>query len=550
MTDATLADPIEMEVFANRLLTITEEMGHHLVRSSFSANIKERRDCSVALFDARGRLIAQAAHIPIHLGSLLGAVEAVLAKFPLAAMREGDAFVCNDAYLCQGTHLPDISIVTPVFHDGSPRFFAACLGHHADVGGAVPGSISPDAGSIFEEGIRIPATRLVRAGELDTGLLELIAHNTREPEDRILDIEVQIATNGVGVAGLRRLIDRMGIEAVERAVDDVLAYTCRRLANRIAALGDGTASFTQWMDDDGVGGDPLPIRATVTVAGERLTLDFTGTGPQSRGGFNVMPSGVLATCAYAVKALLDPNLPPNSGLLDALDLELPEGSIVNPRFPAAVGARTTTCQKLAGAIFGAFRALLPPERAMASSHDVLAGMVFSGRAKRRAGTYVYLETIGGGNGARIDADGMDGAHCHITNSLNMPVEAVENEYPLLVEEYALVPDSGGPGRTRGGMGIAREVRVIEDGTTFSARADSFLTRAEGLLGGGPGGICRVVRNPGTPDEEVMPPKVRLLRLGAGERIRMETPGGGGFGPPEDRPPERLAADRADGRITE
>jgi N-methylhydantoinase B len=187
---------------------------------------------------------------------------------------------------------------------------------------------------------------------------------------------------------------------------------------------------------------------------------------------------------------------------------------------------------------------------MASSHDVLAGMVFSGRAKRRAGTYVYLETIGGGNGARHDADGMDGAHCHITNSLNMPVEAVENEYPLIVEEYALVPDSGGPGRMRGGMGIAREVRALEDGTTFSARADSFLTRAEGVLGGARGGICRVVRNPGTVDEEVMPPKVRLLRLAAGERVRMETPGGGGFGPPGERLPERLAADRADGRVTE
>lgn len=556
MTDPQLADPIHLEVFSNRIVGIIEEMGARLVRAAFSANIKERRDCSVALFDARGRLVAQAAHIPMHLGSLLGGVEATIAAHLPQHMRPGDAFVCNDAYLAGGTHLPDISVVTPIFQPGreedGPRFFAANLGHHADVGGAVPGSISPDAASIFEEGIRIPPTKLVTGGVIDAGVLNLIAHNTREPQSRILDLKGQIATNEVGVAQIRDLIDRMGAVQVDQAVADLLAYTARRLRHKIAALPDGDYSFTNHMDNDGVAGDKVPICATITVAGDHARFDFTGTGPQSRGGFNVMPSGVMATVAYAIKALLDPDLPPNSGLFDAIELVVPNGSILNPHYPAAVGARTTTCQKLAGAIFGAFAEILPADKIMASSHDVLAAMVMSGPLSRDQGdgAYVYLETIGGGNGARAVADGMDGAHAHITNSLNMPIEAVENEYPLLVEEYALIPDSGGAGQYRGGMGIARSIRAIAPGTTFSARADSFITAAAGANGGAEGSHCRVIRNENSSAAEILDPKQRLLAIESGETIRMETPGGGGFGPPSSRDVVDLARDLADGKVSE
>tara|TARA_Y100001934_G_scaffold128227_2_gene155738 strand:- start:94102 stop:95817 length:1716 start_codon:yes stop_codon:yes gene_type:complete len=543
-------DAIEIEVFNNRVLAIIEEMGAKLVRSSFSPNIKERRDCSVALFDAKGRSIGQAAHIPIHLGSLKGGVEAVLRDFPFEIIKPGDAFVCNDAYLAGGTHLPDISIITPIFYDGALKFFAACLGHHSDVGGSVPGSISPTAASIFEEGIRIPPVKMVREGTLDEGIMQLIIQNTREPEDRMLDLKVQIATNMLGAEQITALIHRMGSAAVDRAVDDLMTYTARRLRSRIAELENGTHSFTTWMDDDGFGGKKLPLTARVTVDGDHMHLDFTGSGPQSRGGFNIMPTGVMATVAYAIKALLDPELPANSGLFDAIEFTAPEGTIVNPHYPAAVGARTTTCQKLSGAVFGAFAGLLPPGKAMASCHDVLGAMVFSGTSKKHRGTYVYLETLAGGNGARHSLDGMDGAHCHITNSLNMPVEAVEHEYPLMVEEYTLVKDSGGAGRHRGGMGIARDIRILEDGTTFSGRADSYITKAEGYAGGRPGGNCRIVRNHGTKNEEAMSPKQRLLTLAAGETVRMETPGGGGLGQPHERPIDELTRDLEDGRISE
>ncbi|HYU14023.1 MAG TPA: hydantoinase B/oxoprolinase family protein [Stellaceae bacterium] len=549
MTPRPLADPILMEVFSNRLLSITEEMGSNLIRASFSTNIKERRDCSIGLFDAGGRLIAQAAHIPLHLGSLLGAVEAVMRDFPLAGMREGDAYICNDPYLAAGTHMPDISLVTPVFVEGLPRFFTANIGHHADVGGRVPGSIAAAALSVFEEGIRIPATRIRHGSELDRGLLRLIAENTREPEERTLDLQAQIAANDLGTRRMQELVAQVGIEAVSTAIDDILAYTAQRLRNRIAALKPGAYSFTTYLDDDGGGNEKAPITVTVRVAGDRLDFDFAGSAPQSKGALNVPESGLKATVFYAVKALLDPGLLPNSGLFDAVRITAPEGSIVNPRFPAAVGARSITCQKIAGAIFGAFRGLLPPEQVMASSNDVLPAIVFSGRHRRHQRTYVYLETLGGGAGARLGRDGMDGIQVHVTNTSNLPVEALENEYPLLVEEYGLVPGSGGTGRSRGGLGIARQIRALEDGTVFGCRSDSHLTRAEGVFGGDPGAPGRLVRNPGRPDAQELPSKVSRLVLAAGESMRIETPGGGGAGPPDERDPEGREEDMSSGKVT-
>ncbi len=544
-----LTDPIAMEVFSNRLLSITEDMGNTLIRSSFSTNIKERKDCSVGLFDAGGRLIAQASHIPLHLGSLLGSVQAVLARYDVTQMRDGDAFVLNDPYLAGGTHMPDISIVTPVFIDGAVHAFAANVGHHSDVGGPVPGSISGRARSIFEEGLRLPVIRLVRGGELDEDLLALISHNSRDPDERSLDLKVQIAANARGVRLTRELVGRMGLAAVTEAVDDLLAYTARRLRNRIRDMADGEASFTAYLDDDGLGGDPVPIRATVIVQGDRLVVDFAGTGPEARGALNVVESALRATVYYAVKTLLDPNLLPNSGMFAAVDIRAEPGTLVNPRFPAAVGARSITCNKIARALFGAFALLLPPERAMASSHDIVPAIIFSGPRRGGDGTFVYLETIGGGMGARSDADGMEAIHVHLTNTSNLPAEALENEYSLLVDEYALVPDSGGAGRHRGGLGIARQIRATCDGIVFSVRSDGHVLGAPGLAGGKPGGTARLLRNAGTNREEELSSKTASIVLAEGETIRLATPGGGGFGDPSERDPAALAADLRAGKVS-
>jgi N-methylhydantoinase B len=544
-----LADPIAMEVFSNRLLSITEDMGNTLIRSSFSTNIKERKDCSVGLFDARGRLIAQASHIPLHLGSLLGSVQAVLGRYEIARMRDGDAFVLNDPYLAGGTHMPDISIVTPVFVDGAVRAFAANVGHHSDVGGPVPGSISGRARSVFEEGLRVPVIRLVRGGELDEDLLALIAHNSRDPDERSLDLQVQVAANARGVSLMRELVGRMGLAAVSAAIDDLLAYTARRLRNRVRDTADGVSSFTAWLDDDGIGGDPVPIRATVTVRGDRLTADFAGTASETRGAFNVPESALRATVYYTVKALLDPELLPNSGMFDCIEIRAAPGTLVNPRFPAAVGARSITCNKIARALFGAFAGLLPPDRAMAASHDSVPAIIFSGPRRTGDGDFVYLETIGGGMGARSDADGMEAIHVHLTNTSNLPAEALENEYALLVDEYALVPDSGGAGRHRGGLGIARQVRAMRDGVVFSVRSDGHVLGAPGLAGGKPGGTARLIRNFGTGREETLSSKTASIELAAGETVRIETGGGGGFGDPAGRDPRAVAQDLRNGKVS-
>lgn len=313
----TPVDAISMGIFMNRLLSIVEEMGHVLIRASFSTNIKERKDCSVAMFDRQGRLIAQASHVPLHLGSLSGSVRTVLDHYGPEGISEGDCFICNDSYLAGGTHAPDINFVTPIFVDGKLSFFAANCGHHSDVGGSVPGSTSHSAKTVFEEGIRLPIMRIRRKGELDSDLLEMIAHNTREYEERLLDLNVQIATNDRGAQLMHSLVLQLGLSRVESSIEDLLTYTEARLRQRIAELGEVSGSFTTWLDDDGFEGDQVPVQANVRAEGGRLTVDFEGSGPQSRGSFNVPRSALQASVYYAVKTMIDPELMPNEGMFGA-----------------------------------------------------------------------------------------------------------------------------------------------------------------------------------------------------------------------------------------
>ena len=545
----TIADPVQMEVFSNRLLAIAEDMGSILIRSSFSSNIKERRDCSTALFDAAGRLVAQADHIPIHIGAMAGAVEALLARYTLTEMAPGDAFVCNDPYVTGGSHLPDISIITPIHHQGSVRFFAGNIAHHADVGGRTPGSTAGTSRSIFEEGIRLPLIRLARAGVIDRDLLELIALNTRDPEERILDLTTQVGTNARGAAMVTELIGRMGWEKVAQAIEDILAYTARRLRNRIAALPDGEYRFSRAMDDDGFEGEPVPIVCTAVVRGETLHLDFTGSGPQARGAINLPDSALKASVHYCVRAVLDPGLMPNQGAVDPISITAPPGSIVGPLPPAAVAARAVTSNRLCGAVFGALFQALPQDRAMASSNDSTSAISVSGFHPGRHATYIYPESMGGGVGAFADRDGMDAVHVHTVNSTNLPAEALELEYPLILEEYCLVPDSGGAGARRGGLGMARQLRILADGTVFSARSDAHIIAAPGAFGGLPSNTTRILRNPGSPQQQALHSKVAGLVLAAGETIRVETLGGGGFGPPAGRDPAALRQDLLEGKVT-
>jgi N-methylhydantoinase B len=533
-------DKITLEVIGASLLTVAEEMGAALIRASYSTNIKERRDCSTAIFDATGQVIAQAEHIPMHLGSLLGTVEEILRRYPIAELHQGDMFIVNDPYAGGGTHLPDINLVAPVFADGEPFGFVANIAHHADRTGE-------RIRTIWDEGLRIPPIRLIERGRLREDVMELLLANFALPDERRGDFRAQLAVNRLGERRLHELIARWGLATVRAASDALLDYGERKIRAAIAAVPDGVYRFTDAMDDDGVSETPIPVAVSLAVDGDAMHLDFTGSGPQSRGDLNVVRGALLATVYYAVKAILDPSVPANGGFYRAIAVEAPAGTIVNARPPAPVGWRTQTCQRIADVVFGALAQALP-DRVPAAGNGANAAMVFSGVDPTRGSYYVYLETIGGGAGGTISADGLDGVQVHVTNTSNLPVECLEMEYPLLVDEYALVEGSGGAGRHRGGMGIRRTIEVLGHEASFLGSLDRARIAPWGLAGGQHGGCGAIIVNPG-PAERALPSKVWGVPLAPGDRVSIITPGAGGWGAPGERPVERIVVDLEDGIIS-
>lgn len=538
---------IAMSIIHERLKAVAEDIGHLLIRGAFSSNIKERRDCSTAIFDMSGRLVAQADHMPIHIGSLLWGTRALLERYHLDVIADGDAFVMNDPYLAGGTHLPDISVITPVFIDGVPRYFVGNIAHHADVGGPEPGSVSGASPNIFWEGIRLPPIRIARAGVPDEDVIGVIAHNTREPMERILDLRNQVGANQRGAALMQALIADHGAIEVASAVEGIIAHAGALVRAAVTALPDGEWRATRYLDDDGAGSEPVPLVCSVRVSGCNLTLDFTGSGATAKGAVNLSPSSLEATVCYAIKALLGPTIPSNSGLINAIQIVVPTDSVVNPDPPAAVAARAVTSNRLAGAIFEALGQALPDGQRMSASNDSTSLIVLAGHDPARGTTYVYPESTGGGAGAFADQDGADAVHVHTVNSTNLPVEVLETEYPILCTEYALVPDSGGAGRQRGGLGIARELRALVDGTALTVRSDGHLFGAPGALGGLAGSTTHISHVTGETTTDL--PSKCSRTLAAGDHLRIETLGGGGFGSVSERDDKAIAADILDGKVT-
>ncbi|MEM8731696.1 MAG: hydantoinase B/oxoprolinase family protein [Pseudomonadota bacterium] len=538
---------IRMSIIQERLLAVAEDVGQLLIRGAFSSNIKERRDCSTAIFDATGQLIAQADHMPIHIGSLLWGVRAILDRYALSEIAEGDAFVMNDPYLAGGTHLPDISVLTPVFVAGQITHFIGNIAHHADVGGPVAGSVSGQSPDIFWEGIRLPPIRIARDGVADRDVIDLISANTRAPVERQLDLRTQIGANARGAELLQNVIAECGVAEIHAAGRAIIAHTSARIRAGLRGLTPGSWTATRYLDDDGAGSPPVPLTVTATVREDHLTLDFTGSGPEAKGAVNLSASSLEATVAYCIKALIDPLVAANGGLLDAVAIRAPEGTIVSPRAPAAVAARAVTSNRLAGAIFDALRDALPADRKMAASNDSTSLVVFSGPTEDGAG-FVYPESIGGGAGALADTDGMDAVHVHTVNSTNLPVEVLETSYPLRCTRYALVPGSGGAGRHSGGLGIAREIEALTPGTQMTLRSDGHLFPAPGADGGHAGSTTRATVMALDGQQTELASK-STRGLAPGERVLIETLGGGGFGPPAERSARALRADLLDGRIT-
>jgi N-methylhydantoinase B len=534
-------DLVTVEVLQKLLLATAEEMGITLIRAAYSPNIKERRDASCAVFDAEGRVIAQAAHIPMHLSSMVDLPRVLIEAYPRRSWRSGDMFVANDPYTSAGSHLNDIAIIAPVFADGEVIGFVANTAHHADVGGRVPGSESGDSTSIFQDGLRLPVARLVTRGRIEDGLFRTILLNSRTPHERIGDLRAQIAANRAGSERLREICRQYGVDVLQQSMTEILDATERRLRDGIARMPDGCYEAEGFCDDDGREARPVRIRVAVRIAGDRVTLDFTGTEAQVPGAKNVPPVSLLATVYYVLKAVIDPDIPPNGGYYRAIEVVAPPGTVLNPLPPAAVAARFTTCQTVADVVLSAF-AQVVPERVVAHCHGGTLA-IYSGTDPRRGEFFVDYEVYAGGSGARATKDGIDGIANHTTNTSNLPIEALESEFPILVERYAFVPDSGGPGRFRGGLSVEREVRGLHGDLVVGGWGCNQREAPRGLAGGGDGvpGAFEIKGADGA-IRETARSTVPGLQLRAGETLRVRTSGGGGSGDPLDRDPALVLRD--------
>ena len=521
-------DPIKLEVFKNLFASVAEEMGVALCRTGHSANIKERRDYSCAIFDGRGEMIAQAAHIPVHLGSMPLAVKAAMEG---RRVRRGDTIILNDPYR-GGTHLPDLTLISPVFGEdtSSPLFFVANRAHHADVGGMAPGSMGV-ATEIFQEGIRIPPVTLVKGGDLNRDVFDLLLANVRTPEEREGDLEAQLAANETGRRRLLEIVARYGADDTLRYTEELKAYAERMTREAIRRIPEGSYRFEDYLDDDGVTAEPIRIAVAVTVKGGQAVVDFTGTSPQVAGSVNAVYAVTLSAVFYVFRCLVDFDIPSNAGCMVPLTVIAPEGSVVNARPPAAVaGGNVETSQRIVDVLLGALAQALP-DRIPAASAGTMSNLVIGGTDHERGRHFAYYETIAGGMGARPTRDGVDAVQTHMTNTRNTPIEALEHAYPLRVLRYEIRRGSGGRGRHRGGDGIRRDVELLTD-AAVGLLADRRRFRPYGLRGGesGQGGESILI-SPG--GERPLGSKFHL-RARAGEIISIRTPGGGGYGRPEGR----------------
>ncbi len=549
-------DPVELEIFKNLFHSIAEEMGAALRRTAFSPNIKERRDYSCAVFDDMGEVIAMGDHMPVHLGSMPMSVRAAIAAHEMAP---GDVVMLNDPFR-GGTHLPDITLVAPVYvWRGRPRprqaghrpeFYVASRAHHADVGGTYAGSMGP-CREIYQEGFRIPPVKLVRAGAMDRDVLALLLNNVRTPEEREGDLGAQIAACHTGAERLREVCARYGIDRIKRAARELLAYSEELMRAFLQRVPPGTYSAEDFLDNDGISDKPVKIAVTMNVwgsvgarpeqsrrdpaAGQRpvpaqpaVTIDFTGSDPQVEGSVNAVEAITYSACFYVFRCLPAEDVPATAGLMQPIQVIAPEGTIVNARPPAAVaGGNVETSQHIVDVLLRALAQAIP-DRIPAAASGTMNNLTIGGIDPRTGEAFAYYETIAGGMGARPTKPGVSGVHTHMTNSLNTPAEAIEYAYPLRVRRYSLRPGSGGAGKHRGGDGIIREIEVLAD-CEVTLLSDRRTSRACGLAGGSAGapGKASIIRNSGLIEE--MPGKFSA-RLRKGERIRIESPGGGGWGP--------------------
>jgi N-methylhydantoinase B len=550
-----MRDPVELEVFKNLYHSIAEEMGAALRRTSFSPNIKERRDYSCAVFDSEGKVIAMGDHMPVHLGSMPMSVAAAVEQCEL---KPGDVVMLNDPFR-GGTHLPDITSVMPVYvsgtkrggrgHHATPDFYVASRAHHADVGGTYPGSMGP-CREIYQEGFRIPPVKIMRGGKLVADVLALLLSNVRTPDEREGDLGAQIAACQTGAQRLREICDRYGIARAKDAAANLLVYSEEMMRAFLRTIPPGQYHAEDFLDDDGIEDKPVRIAVTIQVAATKtspeetrlaasppaskrkespadVTIDFAGSDPQVQGAINAVEAITYSACFYVFRCLLRDDVPATSGLMRPIQVIAPSGTVVNAKPPAAVaGGNVETSQRIVDVLLKALAQAIP-DRIPAAASGTMNNLTIGGIDPRAREPFAYYETIAGGMGARCTKDGVSGVHTHMTNSLNTPAEALEYAYPVRLRQYSLRSKSGGAGLHTGGDGIVREIEVLTD-AQVTLLADRRSRGPYGLAGGADGapGRTLIIRRDGSADE--IPGKTSV-RLRSGERVRIESPGGGGWG---------------------
>lgn len=540
-------DAITTEVIGHRFRTATEEMWATLIKTAYSPNIKERKDCSAACFTAAGELISLSAASPLHLSSLMGMVQNLTKRFAPEDMRPGDVFLTNDPYVGGGSHLPDLTVTTPVFVDGHLVAYVANLAHHSDIGGKVAGSESADCTSIFQEGLRLPPVRLMDADGLREDVFNIVLLNSRTPHHRDGDLKAQLASNMIGARRVQELFERFGRETTLASIAALFDYAEARTRAEIAKIPDGTYENEDYIDHDGVEPRNVRLRVAVTVAGDTIRFDFSGSDPQVGGARNMVLCATLAGVYHAVKVVCDPSLPPNAGYFRAIDVFAPPGTIANAIPPAACGDRGATINILGDLLLGALTKAAP-ERGMAGC-GARQGMVYSGIDPRSGQYFVDYEVYAGAAGALYDRDGMDAVRVHASVTENAPSEALEQEFPLVIERYELLDDSGGPGRHRGGLGVRLDVRILAEHARLAGRGLRQTLPAPGRMGGRDGITSRFILDPGGPKERKLPSVFSDLPVDTGVVVRLETPSGGGFGDPAQRDPALVLADVRSGKVS-
>ncbi|MFX1539977.1 MAG: hydantoinase B/oxoprolinase family protein [Promethearchaeota archaeon] len=517
---------MSFEVLRNAFISVAEEMGAALVRTAYSPNIKERRDCSAAVFDIQGEMVSQAEHIPVHLGAMPESVKAALKLYPTGEWNEGDIVILNDPFE-GGTHLPDITFISPVIYNDEVAGFVANRAHHADIGGSAPGSMPGAASEIFQEGLRIPPIKFVEEGNINQALWRLLLANVRTPIEREGDLQAQLASNTTGVTRYKAILKKYSPSVIFTFLADFHAYSRQRMLQQLQQIPQGNFIFTDYMDNDGISTIPVQLSVKVSTHHNHIIFDFTGSSPQTQGNINAPFAVTLSSSYYVLRCVTDPSIPVNAGCYSPLEVIAPQGSVLNPIPPAAVSAgNVETSQRIVDVLFGALEQVIP-DRIPAASQGTMNNLTIGGLIPRTMQSFTFYETIGGGLGARPSAHGIDGIHSHMTNTANTPIEALETAYPLRVLRYHFRSKSGGSGQYHGGMGIRRDIEILSDTAVVSVQSERRHFAPWGLQGGNPGKRGKNLHFHAGKWKEI-PGKVTFPAQ-KGDIISIRTPGGGGFG---------------------